>query len=75
MYSTHNVITAIDNIDKLHTYLLHYNIDVVIEGVVRVVGDESWWWDGGLIFFVGFSMVDFRVFIVIVLVHGQHTTS
>ena len=23
--STHNVITAIDNIDKLHMYLLRYN--------------------------------------------------
>ena len=24
-YSTHNVVSAIDNIDKLHMYLLHYN--------------------------------------------------
>ena len=27
MYSTHNVVTAIDNIDKLHTYLLRYNTE------------------------------------------------
>ena len=25
MYSTYNVVTAINNIDKLHMYLLHYN--------------------------------------------------
>ena len=35
MYSTHNVVTAIDNIDKLHTYLLHYN--TMLAGRVLIV--------------------------------------
>ena len=35
MYSTHNAVTAIANIDKLHMYLLCYNSELVNEDTVN----------------------------------------
>ena len=54
MYSTHNVVTAIDNIDKLHTYLLRYNIKDLQGHIARgntlgrlqIIGEEEELADG-----------------------------
>ena len=53
-------------------------IEVVEEGVVGVVVNESWRWNRGLVLFVGFLwvfVIDPRVLIVIVLSHGQHVAT
>ena len=47
------------------------DIYVVEEGVVGVVGDESWRWDRGLVFFVGVVVIDLQVLVIVVLLHGQ----
>ena len=54
------------------------DIDAVVEGVVWVVVNKPWWRARRLVFFIGFLrvfIVDLRVFVIIVLLHGQCTTA
>ena len=54
------------------------NIDSVVEGVFRVVVNKPWQQARRLVFFISFLrvfIVDLRVFIVVVLLHGQCTTA
>ena len=53
------------------------DINAVIEGVFRIVGDISQRWDKGLVFLVGLLwvfVVDLGVLIVVALWHGQCMT-
>ena len=47
------------------------DIDGVVVGVVGIVGYETWRGNWGLVFFIGFVIVDFQIHDIIFLVHGQ----
>ena len=54
------------------------DIDAVEEGVVGVIVNKTQRWDRGLVLFVGLFrilIVDLRVLIIIVFLHGQCTMS
>ena len=54
------------------------DVDAVVEGVLRVVVNEPWRRARRLVFFIsllGVLIVNLGVFVIIVLLHGQHTVT
>ena len=54
------------------------DVDAVVEGVLGVVVNEPWRQARRLVFFIGLFrvlIVNLRVFVVVVLSHGQHAAT